>query len=260
MTGGLTGRAGWRGGLPAVRRQAPRRQGPASPAGPGGQDVSRQAPGQRRRSRHQEIARVPGKISARPGASAARGRLREPTKRRRLTQPGATPPGPPTPVRQLASGRARARSPKLWSSGCSMPRLCTRCRSRDWLARCIPRPSPAEPAGEPSRLLSMDSLTAVRRSVVRGLADLHIAPVETSPPGSSQASWPPALGCAQNATSPRTTRSPTTRSAGRWRYCGNAASSSASTAAGPSCESLRLQNPDRTQDSVDANMFGTGPP
>ena len=77
----------------------------AAPAGarttgrPGAaQDVSRRAPAQRRRSRHQRNARVPGKISDRPRASAARGRLREPTTRRRLTQPGATPPG------QLALG------------------------------------------------------------------------------------------------------------------------------------------------------------
>jgi hypothetical protein len=37
-------------------------------------------------------ARGPEKISARRRASAARGRLREPTKRRRLTKPGGSPP------------------------------------------------------------------------------------------------------------------------------------------------------------------------
>ena len=44
----------------------------------------------------------PGKDLWPPGASAARGRLREPTKRRRLTQPGGTPPepGPRVPTRQ----------------------------------------------------------------------------------------------------------------------------------------------------------------
>jgi hypothetical protein len=37
-----------------------------------------------------------------PGSSAARGRLREPTQRRRLTQPGGTPP-----TRPYAPGRYR---------------------------------------------------------------------------------------------------------------------------------------------------------
>ena len=82
---------------PGGQAAAPRRKGPASPAGPGGQDVSRRAQDQRRRSRHQQRPR-PGKDLWPPGASAARGRLREPTQRRRLTQPGR----PRTEPRTLA--------------------------------------------------------------------------------------------------------------------------------------------------------------
>jgi len=82
-------------------------------AGPGGQDVPPRAPGQPRRSRHQKTpASRERSLTAR--TSAARGRLREPTKRRRLTQPGATPPGPPGPsVHALwsASGRIQRGAP-----------------------------------------------------------------------------------------------------------------------------------------------------
>jgi hypothetical protein len=90
----VTGRAGRPGGglgtggpFPAVRWQR-RAGGARQPAGPGGQDVSQRA--------HEEGAPAqpapgrpwPGKDLWMAGVSAARGRLREPTKRRRLTKPG----------------------------------------------------------------------------------------------------------------------------------------------------------------------------
>ena len=79
------------------------------------------------------------------------------------------------PGRRLASCRARARSPKLWPPGCSIPRLCTRCRRRGWLTRCTPRSlrasRPAYFRWTPSCRLS----AAIRRSGVRELAGLGLA-------------------------------------------------------------------------------------
>jgi len=47
--------------------------------------------------------RIREKISARRGASAARGRLREPTRRRNLNKPGRRPTQTPAPLRQPPS-------------------------------------------------------------------------------------------------------------------------------------------------------------
>ena len=174
-------RADWAGpgGAVASRRSARRRRagrGPHHRPARGGQDVSRRAPGQRRRSRHQRERPRPGKDSDRPGASAARGRLREPTTRRRLTQPGATPPGQPTQMhgRRLASGRARL---GRRSSGRQAARYrgCARAVEVEagWLA--VSRGACGRAA-----LPTFDGLssTAVRRSVVRGLASLGLALVD----------------------------------------------------------------------------------
>ena len=79
------------GALPGGQVPAPRRRGP-QPAGPGGQDVS-----QRARTKSAPAKPAPGRPAAGkdlwpPGASAARGRLREPTQRRKLTKPGRDKP------------------------------------------------------------------------------------------------------------------------------------------------------------------------
>ena len=74
-------------GPPGGQPAGAAKEGHALPAAPGGKDVSQRAQEQRRRSRHQETP-ARGKDLWPPGASAARGRLRTPTKRRKLTKPG----------------------------------------------------------------------------------------------------------------------------------------------------------------------------
>ena len=94
---------------------APRRKEPVTPAGP---DRPRCFPagrrqGQRRRSRHRKgKCPRPGKISGRPGASAARGRLREPTKRRKLTSRDRDKRRPAATSRQPRSRLRHARKPR----------------------------------------------------------------------------------------------------------------------------------------------------
>ena len=78
------------GVLPGGQVAALRRKGPAyRPAGRAKMFSQRAIKkSQRRRSRHQDGPRPGEKISGPPEASAARGRLREATKRRKLTKPG----------------------------------------------------------------------------------------------------------------------------------------------------------------------------
>ncbi len=85
------------------------------------------------------------------------------------------------PGRRLTGCRARARSPKLWPPGCSIPRLCTRCRRRGWLTRCTPRALRASRPAYFRWALFCRLSTAIRRSGVRGLASLGLVLVD--PPG-----------------------------------------------------------------------------
>ena len=121
---------------------APRRQGPVTPAGPGRPRCFPRAQ-EGRTAPAQPAPRAggprPGKISGRPGASAARGRLREPAKRRKLTSRDRDKRRPrrhQPPARNPVTSReeARTRPPPGTRSGCP-PQLTSR--------------SPARPAGAP---------------------------------------------------------------------------------------------------------------
>ena len=117
---GRTGRLWWRPGdcgvLPGGQVAALRRKGPAyRPAGRAKMFSQRAIKkGSAGAAGTQEGPRPGEKISGPPEASAARGRLREPTKRRKLTKPGkgqpavqVPPPAAPGPVAHTGKPRTR---------------------------------------------------------------------------------------------------------------------------------------------------------
>ena len=85
------------GGRTASRRSAPQRceEGARITGRPGGQDVFQLAQDPCPQDRHLQTRNL-GKDLWPPEASGARGRLREPTQRRRLTTPEAAMPRRPT--------------------------------------------------------------------------------------------------------------------------------------------------------------------